>query len=111
EVMFHDVVNPPAAARFYAYIMLAGYETLCFKDSLQPDFQHSFRNYPKIDFDNKLPVDIRFASLYSMLQAAILILPSGYLLDDKIKQLSKEYQELQSSRQVAANSSALGYKV
>ena len=28
RVMFHDVIDPPAAARFYAYATLAGYEIL-----------------------------------------------------------------------------------
>ena len=28
EVMLHDVANPPAAARFYAYSMLGAYEVL-----------------------------------------------------------------------------------
>ena len=28
EVMLHDVANPPAAGRFYAYALLGAYETL-----------------------------------------------------------------------------------
>src|SRR5689334_4914625 len=45
EVMFHDVVNPPAAARFYAYSLLSGYEALSELNNTLPPFQKTFRNY------------------------------------------------------------------
>src|SRR5689334_25318159 len=51
EVMFHDVVNPPAAARFYAYVALTGYVTLSIGDNALPAFQRSFKNFPGITFD------------------------------------------------------------
>ena len=43
EVMYHDVVNPPAAARFYSYSLLAGYEILCQLDTGLNCFQKKIK--------------------------------------------------------------------
>src|SRR6185369_11939222 len=100
EVMFHDVVNPPAAARFYAYILLTGYATLSFGDNSLPAFQLFFKDFPRIVFDKPGPVDYQFACIYGILETAKGILPSGHLLEDRQQQILKEYAKLQSDSTV-----------
>jgi hypothetical protein len=46
EVMFHDVTNPPAAARFYSYAVLTGYEIISELDTTVPAFQKKLKSYP-----------------------------------------------------------------
>jgi hypothetical protein len=43
EVMYHDVVNPPAAARFYAYSVLTGYEILSQLDTSVISFKKKIK--------------------------------------------------------------------
>ena len=45
DVMYHDVVNPPAAARFYSYSLLAGYEILSQLDPSASAFQSGLNQY------------------------------------------------------------------
>ncbi|MGZ3852625.1 MAG: vanadium-dependent haloperoxidase [Flavisolibacter sp.] len=88
EVMYHDVVNPPAAARFYSYSLLTGYEILCQLEKGMPLFQRSFKNYPldKILMPaGKINSDL--AIFYGMLETGKNMIPSGYLLEEKQSEL------------------------
>ena len=53
EVMYHDVVNPPAAARFYAYSLLEGYEILSQLDKNEGAIQKANNQNPAIQEGNK----------------------------------------------------------
>src|SRR5882757_3378584 len=81
KVMFHDVTDPAAAARFYSYCTLTGYEILYQHDHSLPHFQGNFSHYHiidiKINFDK---INIEFSALYGILETGRAILPSGYLL-------------------------------
>ena len=48
EVMYHDVVNPPAAARFYAYALLSGLEVLSLLDTSLKSFHQVLNDYAPI---------------------------------------------------------------
>lgn len=88
KVMYHDVVNPPAAARFYAYCMLTAYEIQWQCDRQLPDFHRKFKGYPAIDVQiDTAAVDAPFAVLYGLLETGISILPSGYRLEEDQKRL------------------------
>lgn len=106
EVMFHDVVNPPAAARFYAYSLLSGYEVYCRLDNHAARFQDKLKNYTvfiKAVHDVQTgKIDKQFASLYAILETGKVILPSGYLLEEKQRQLVNDF-----SKQVPDNESIL----
>src|SRR5690349_21756168 len=41
EVMLHDVANPPAASRFYAYCLLGAYESVFYAKGSLPDINKS----------------------------------------------------------------------
>jgi hypothetical protein len=107
EVLFHDVVNPPAASRFYAYIILSGYELASQVDLTLPRFHKNFRQYPNIGFTLNGDYDLQFATLYCMLETGKGILPSGLLLEEKQAQLLKDYKAVQSSQRVIDSSVSL----
>ena len=69
KIMMHDVVNPPAAARFHAYALLAGYEALCQLDTSAQPFQHRFKNYPTMGILKHQPnVQLELVVLYAILE-------------------------------------------
>ena len=93
RVMYHDVVNPPAAARFYAYCMLTAYEIQWQSDRQLPAFQKKFKGYPAITLHfDATTINTPFAILYGMLETGKSILPSGYLLEEDQKQLTEAYK-------------------
>lgn len=48
EVMLHDVANPPAASRFYAYALLGAYEAALFGQRPLPDINIKLNVNPGI---------------------------------------------------------------
>jgi hypothetical protein len=78
-VMVHDVVNPPAASRYYAYMMLAAYDLVANHDSALVAAGAFIQHYPP----GKLPDsgDYRIAAVYAILESGRQMLPSGYLLE------------------------------
>ena len=94
EVMLHDVINPPAASRFYAYAMLGAYEAMYAGDKNQPDLTRAFANDPRFQLP---PVPARysktFCAIYAMLDVGRQIIPSGYMLEEKQKSLIELYRK------------------
>lgn len=88
EVMLHDVASPPAAARFYAYAMLGAYEVL---QRNQSDLLALSKNFKVAPEFVPLPVPSNFnpafCATYAMLETGRLILPSGYMLEEKQAEL------------------------
>ncbi len=88
EVMLHDVANPPAAARFYSYSMLSAYEVL---QRNQPDMLALSKNFQVAPgfVQLTLPTNFNpaFCATYAMLETGRLILPSGYMLEEKQAEL------------------------
>lgn len=111
EVMFNDVVNPPAAARFYAYTLLSGYALLSMSDQQLPQFQKEFKQFPVDSFKNASNYDISFAALYAILETGKGILPSGMRLEEKQTQLLSDYKLVQSSKIIIDSSLALAKRV
>lgn len=99
EVMYHDVVNPPAAARFYSYSTLTGYEILFQLEKDIPAFQNRFKNYPAIHVSiESQKINKELAVLYGILETGKNILPSGFLLEEKQQELLKLYSELSKEK-------------
>jgi len=110
EVMFHDVVNPPAAARFYSYCLLTGYEVYSQLDTAALLFQRKFRDYPQINLHkDESNINIELAVLYGILETGKNILPSGYLLEEKQKDLIKTFFNL--TKQVIDSSIAFAKNI
>ena len=93
EVMYHDVVNPPAAARFYAYSMYTGYEILTQLDPSAPAIRKNFHSSFSVKIPVHGPVDKKLAVLYGILETGKGIIPSGYLLEEKQEELIKSWKQ------------------
>ncbi|HEX5169712.1 MAG TPA: vanadium-dependent haloperoxidase [Cyclobacteriaceae bacterium] len=88
EVMLHDVANPPAASRFYAYSLLGAYEVAFLSGSKIPDLGSKFNVQPGVKA-GPLPKNFNlfFCANYAMLDVGRQIMPSGYMLEEKQKEL------------------------
>lgn len=99
EVMYHDVVDPAAAARFYSYSILTGYEILCQLKENMPSFQRKFKNYPVINIPaNRAKINTQLAVLYGILETGKNIIPSGYLLEEKENELLASFSGLSKEK-------------
>lgn len=106
EVMLHDVANPPAASRFYAYALLAAYEAAYLgaptTQGRLPQINQKLRIKPSM----KAPVtpktyDLTFCSIYAMLQVGKQIMPSGIMLQEKQKALVDHFRRKKKISKVA----------
>lgn len=95
EVMLHDVASPPAASRFYAYALLAGYETAArYQQEGFPTLQGTLKAMPPLhSFTAADSVFYPFAALYAILETGKKIMPSGYLLAEKQTELERMFRE------------------
>jgi hypothetical protein len=92
EVMYHDVVNPPAAARFYAYSVLTGYEILSQLNPSADSFQRTLKDYPLVNIGVRPIVNEELAVMYGILETGKNIIPSGYLLEEKQNDLVNAFR-------------------
>lgn len=92
RVMMHDVVNPPAASRYYAYCLLGAYQLVAQNDTKVPAPQLLIRHYPALQQGGKTAA-YRLAALFSILETGKLLLPSGYMLEQDIAELVTKLQK------------------
>lgn len=90
-VMIHDVVNPPAAARFYSYCLLGAQEFVSHNDSKIPSPTRLARDFKKPDLSSVQSYDYAMAATYCILETGRLILPSGYMLEEDQKKLVEKW--------------------
>lgn len=85
-VMIHDVVNPPAASRFYTYCLLGAHEIVARnnKEIVAPTVFTKSINPVSIEAKS---YDYQIAALYCILETGRLIIPSGYMLEEDQKKL------------------------
>jgi hypothetical protein len=93
-VMVHDVVNPPAASRYYAYAMLGAYDIVSQNKPLIPGPSTFIKNYSKVrlNADGK-KYDYGIAAVYCILETGRLLLPSGYRLKEDEDKLIKDLRK------------------
>jgi hypothetical protein len=111
NVMFHDVVNPPAAARFYSYSLLSAYEVYGKLHKNIDSIQRIINQYPAIPVvPNKKYTIKEFASLYALLETGKNILPTGYLLEEEQEKLYNSYKK-KYKKQMLDSSVAFAKKI
>jgi len=81
-VMIHDVTSPPAAARYYAYIMMAAYQLVAENNKEVVPLHAFIKSFPADDTPPATDFDYRIAAKYSILETAKNMLPSGYMLQE-----------------------------
>lgn len=94
EVMLHDVANPPAAARFYAYSMLGAHQAIFYINKSVPDISNRLTKNP----GGTAPVppaqpDLAFCANYTMLQVGKQIMPSGPMLEARQAALLETFRK------------------
>jgi hypothetical protein len=112
EVMYHDVVNPPAAARFYSYSVLTGYEIFSQLDKSTPRFQSLLNQYPDLHLSvDAAKINKELATLYGILETGKNIIPSGYLLEEKQNLLKQAFKRKKISSAIVDSSIAFAQRV
>src|ERR1700748_2284222 len=81
-VMVHDVVDPPAASRYYAYVMLGAYDIISRHNAGIVRPGAFIKHYP-LDSAGRVAMDYdhHIAAAFSILETGRIMLPSGYLLE------------------------------
>lgn len=92
-VMMHDVVNPPAATRFYSYATLAAYQIVSMYNKDVPNAKKFIKSFPVITLSDTIGAyDYRVAAVYAIVETGKQLLPSGYMLtqdEERLIQLFK----------------------
>lgn len=93
-VMLHDVVNPPAASRYYAYCTAGAYEIVSLKN---PDIARGngfMKSFPNVVINTKaVSYDHRMAAVYCILETGRLMLPSGFMLEEQQEKLLQTFRK------------------
>ncbi len=123
-VMIHDVVNPPAATRFYTYCMMGAYEIVAQNNNQIVSPTAFIRSIEPFKVESPVAYNYQIAALYCILETGRVILPSGYMLEEDQKKLiiallreghsQKEINVAVSvaqdvAKKIAANASTDGY--
>ncbi|AUD03558.1 vanadium-dependent haloperoxidase [Spirosoma pollinicola] len=110
-VMIHDVVNPPAASRFYTYCLLGAHEIVAQHQTSVVSPTSFVRSLKTIHLETKEPYDYQIAALYCILETGRLILPSGYMLEDEEKKLLDQLTHEKYGEQIIRQSVILAQDV
>ncbi|HWB90407.1 MAG TPA: vanadium-dependent haloperoxidase [Puia sp.] len=107
-VMVHDVVNPPAATRYYAYALLGAYELVAQHDAAIVKPGSFIKSYPPGKIPDSGAYDYRVAAAFSILETGRVMLPSGYLLEEQETKFRQLLKKLHYGDAVIARSFAAG---
>jgi hypothetical protein len=101
EIMLHDVTNPPAASRNYAYAMLGAYEVAYFGNHQLPNINTSLKGTPGFNSPT-VPKEfsLSFCSNYTILEVGRQLIPSGALLEEKQKKLIQLFKKKLSKEKI-----------
>jgi hypothetical protein len=108
--MVHDVISPPAAARYYAYSMLGAHSLVAAHDKTLPALTHLVKGFPAtLRLDTiRASYDYQVAAYYSMLETARLLLPSGETLAEEEESFLQTLAKKGVSPGVLAQSARVG---
>lgn len=111
EVMLNDMTSPTAASRFYAYALLAGYQTASrYQAAGFPTMQGSLNGMPAMhSFTAADSVFYPFAALWAILETGKSMMPSGYMLAQKQAALEQIFRENGLPEMLITGSKAAAY--
>nr|WP_294941323.1 vanadium-dependent haloperoxidase [uncultured Mucilaginibacter sp.] len=107
-VMIHDVVNPPAAARYYNYFMLGAYNLVALNNKEIVPIGNFIKSYQT---DNAISIaadkyNYQIAAVYCILETGKLMLPSGFMLQDDEDKYVELLKKSNISEEIIKNSIA-----
>jgi PAP2 superfamily len=107
-VMMHDVVNPPAASRFYTYAMLGAYEIVSQNNKNIPALAFLVKDYRTSQINaTARRYDHRIAAVYCILETGKRMLPSGFMLEKQEEELLQKLKKNKIPRSVIDGSIAV----
>jgi len=109
-VMVHDVVNPPAASRYYAYVLLGAYDLVSQHNRSLIRPNAFVRNYPFGAAAGDTGYDYRIAAAWSILETGKVMLPSGFMLQEEEKKFLQLLKKEKWPQAVIDRSLAAGRK-
>jgi hypothetical protein len=93
DVMVEDVTNPPLAARFFAYALLAGYEVVALHNDTFPSMAGKLRQLDSLHHPTQADADIaEVAALLAIWKTAAALQPTGYKLQQRMTQFADSLQ-------------------
>lgn len=110
-VMMHDVVNPPAASRYYAYCMAGAYEIVAQNEKATIPLKQVVRNYPTFTITYHKKYDYKIAALYCILESGRLMLPSGYRLQEDQDKFIANLKKNKISKAIIDSSIAVAVEI
>jgi len=111
-VMMHDVVNPPAASRYYAYCTLGAYDIVAQNNNEVVAPSAFIKHYSRVTITtpNEL-YDYRIAALYSIYESGKSLLPSGYMLEENEQAFIASLKKLKVKQNIIDSSVAVAKSV
>lgn len=111
EIMVHDITNPPLAARFFSYSLLAGYEIVAQNNDSFPSLKDRLNGFPEIKADKPSGAyNYQLSALLAVIKTAEKLQPSGPLLKsfendllDSLRTTGVSEEVLKNSELYAAN--------
>src|SRR5580704_8725466 len=121
-VMLHDVVSPPAASRYYSYVMLGAYDLVAEHDPALAPPGVFVQHYPGGGKGGSgvsgsggggtgaadTGYDYRIAAVFSILETGRQMLPSGYLLANEEAKFLQRLKEWKIPQRLIDRSLAAG---
>ena len=111
KVMMHDVVNPPAACRYYAYGTLGAYAIVAQHNKAIPAAEIFIKHFTPVVIHPTTNYDYRIAALYCILETGKLMLPSGYMIEDDEEDFIKKLKAANVSQSTLDESIAVAKDV
>jgi hypothetical protein len=101
DIMVNDVTTPVAASRYYSYITLSANEAACQFKHDQVRVGGKLREYaiPQIPREMMAASDASLSIIFSIYQAGVRFLPSGYLLKPRLDSLKNVASKRKISKQ------------
>lgn len=102
-VMMHDVVSPPVAARYYAYSVIGAYDIMAAKENDLVPLSSVINGYTCCKFDKTKQFDYGIAATYCIYETGRLMLPSGFMLEEKQKKFLADLKKKYSKKIIDAS--------
>ena len=98
KVMMHDVVNPPAASRYYAYCLIGANEIVSFSKPGTPSIRKMVSHLPKLTIPQPLTsFDYKAAAILCIYETGKVLIPSGFTLQEDEDQFLAELKKAKLS--------------
>jgi membrane-associated phospholipid phosphatase len=83
KVMMHDVVNPPAASRYYAYCLVGANEIVSYSKPGSASIRKMVSHLPKLNISQPLAsFDHKAAAILCIYETGKVLIPSGFTLQE-----------------------------